>query len=405
VSASPRPSTPSRAASPANARVSLADLRASGGAFQWYEAAAVVQGLCRAINESPDPVTKTELTLHKVFLDPEGTISLEARPDPAGALPQVRTLLFEMLPRTEVARAQVLPESSLQDFSRALEGYERADRAEVIKEVRGRWRPSAMWAFDPIGKPETTPEAAAGAKDTARRRRRPRLVAGAVLVVAVVGGAGWVLSTPHLEAKIRTYAAAISSERPPTVAATVPAVTSGPPTAPGAKHPATVPARPPRSEGTAQPRSDGPVAGATARVVLSRDLGASGVTRSAPASSTPPGLSPAPTTPHAEPADAAVRPEVFDATQRDVVPPAFLDSGSIRPRATEARQPEAAALEVMVNERGTIDAVKAARSPRTLAESMQMMNDLSAAKTWRFRPAMRDGHPVKYRLVVRFGSS
>jgi hypothetical protein len=399
MSVSPRTSTPSRAASNSASRVSIADLRASGLALEWYEAAAIVQGLCRAINESHGPVTNTELALNNVFVDPEGTISIGDRPDPADALPQVRKLLCEMLPRTEVARAKILPDSSLPEFSRALEAYERADRVEVIKEVRGRWRPSAVWAFDQIGKPETTPEADSDTREPARRRRRPGLVAVAVLAAAVGGGA-WALSTPHLEAKMRTYAAAISSESQPTSAGTVSSLPSGEPTSIGAERPARAPARASRSESAARPRSDGQAAGAPVHVARSRHRVASGVTRSAAASLNPSGVPAALTTPNAEPADSAVTTQVFDATQRDVVPPSFLSSALMAPLAPEARQKDATAIEVMVNERGTIDAVKAYRTPRTLGESMQVMNDLSAAKTWRFRAAMRDGHPVRYRLVV-----
>jgi hypothetical protein len=400
VSASPRTSTPSHAASSADSRVSIADLRASGGAFQWYEAAAIIQGVCRAINESSGPVTNTELTLNKVFVEPEGTISISARPDPAGALPHVRKLLCEMLPRTEVARAEVLADSSLQAFSRALEAYERADRAEVIKDVRSRWRPPSVWTFDQVVKPETTPGAESETKDTARRRRTPSLVAVAVLAVAAGGVAAWVVSTPHLQGKMKTYAAAISPDRHPPTAAGLPSLPSGKPTATRAERPATAPARPPRSEMAAQPRSDVHVASSTNDVARSQDQVASDLTRSAPASLNPTALPIALTTTYAEPAPSAVSTQVFDAAQPDVVPPSFLSSESMRPRLTAASQADGAALEVTVNERGTIDGVKARRSARTLGESMQMMSDLSAAKSWRFRPAMRDGHPVKYRLVV-----
>jgi hypothetical protein len=400
MSVSPRTSTPSRSASNSASRVSIADLRASGLALEWYEAAAIVQGLCRAINESHGPVTNTELALNNVFVDPEGTISIGDRPDPADALPQVRKLLCEMLPRTEVARAKILPDSSLPEFSRALEAYERADRAGVIKDVRGRWRPSSVWAFDPIVTPETTAAADGVTPDTARRRLGPRLVAVAVLVAAAGGVAVWALNQPHLSAKMRTYAAAISSDGHPAVAARVPSLPSGPPTSSRVERAVTARARPPRAEMAARPRADVPAAGAADRVARSRGLVASGGTPSAPASLTPlerPAVAP---TPDAEPGALAVSTQVFDATARDVVPPSFLQSESITPRATEASPKDAAAIEVMVNEGGTIDAVKARSAPRTLAASMQMMSDLSAAKSWRFRPAMRDGRPVKYRLVV-----
>src|SRR4029079_8928747 len=96
VSAS-RQATESLPVSPADARLSMADLRACGVTLQWYEAVAIVQGICSAINDSNGPVTNTELTLGQVFLDPEGTISLGARPDPDGAHPQGRKLIVETL--------------------------------------------------------------------------------------------------------------------------------------------------------------------------------------------------------------------------------------------------------------------------------------------------------------------
>jgi len=90
---------------------------------------------------------------------------------------------------------------------------------------------------------------------------------------------------------------------------------------------------------------------------------------------------------------------VFDASQADVVPPVWMFPRSMPP-APEAGQTDSVSIEVMVNEHGTIDEAKAGRAPRSLAESMQIMNELSVAKNWRFRPATRDGHPVKYRLIV-----
>ena len=57
-------------------------------------------------------------------------------------------------------------------------------------------------------------------------------------------------------------------------------------------------------------------------------------------------------------------------------------------------------IEVLVNERGTVDAVRAVAPPRTLGESLLVTMGLSAAKSWSFQPALKDGRPVKYRTLV-----
>jgi len=59
---------------------SIADLLASGVVLEWHEAVAIMQGLCLAINASPDSTTEAKLTLDQVFVDPGGTIRLGVRP-------------------------------------------------------------------------------------------------------------------------------------------------------------------------------------------------------------------------------------------------------------------------------------------------------------------------------------
>ena len=53
-------------------------------------------------------------------------------------------------------------------------------------------------------------------------------------------------------------------------------------------------------------------------------------------------------------------------------------------------------IELLVNEEGNVANVRLVSSP----SRMQPMMLLSAAKTWKFRPAVRDGRPVKYRLRI-----
>jgi TonB family protein len=57
-------------------------------------------------------------------------------------------------------------------------------------------------------------------------------------------------------------------------------------------------------------------------------------------------------------------------------------------------------IAVVVNPNGTVDSVKAVNAPVTLGESVMLTAALSAVKAWHFRPAIKDGAPVKYRQIV-----
>ena len=51
-------------------------------------------------------------------------------------------------------------------------------------------------------------------------------------------------------------------------------------------------------------------------------------------------------------------------------------------------------IEVVVDESGDVQHVKLLSRPSPVLAAML----LSAAKTWKFRPAFHDGEPVRYRL-------
>ena len=57
-------------------------------------------------------------------------------------------------------------------------------------------------------------------------------------------------------------------------------------------------------------------------------------------------------------------------------------------------------LEVLVGETGQVESVKLRGQPRHLGQALLVTMNLSAAKTWRFLPAVKDGRPVKYRKLV-----
>jgi len=58
-------------------------------------------------------------------------------------------------------------------------------------------------------------------------------------------------------------------------------------------------------------------------------------------------------------------------------------------------------LEVVISQRGEVERIKLLSPPRRMVDVMA----LSAAKMWRFDPALKDGAPVRYRLVLTPGST
>jgi periplasmic protein TonB len=101
----------------------------------------------------------------------------------------------------------------------------------------------------------------------------------------------------------------------------------------------------------------------------------------------------------AEPDDRAMAPEVppgpFTEADAGVEPPVL-----IYPQLPSDPQPAPPAsaphFELLVNERGEVDQVRLRTSDVRFQDRMMV----SAAKAWRFRPAMRDGQPVRYRVRV-----
>jgi len=89
---------------------------------------------------------------------------------------------------------------------------------------------------------------------------------------------------------------------------------------------------------------------------------------------------------------------IYSSRDADVTPPVILWPQQLGRIPTLGE--DQTLIEVVVNPDGSVAQVKARESPRTLDESMVMTMSLSAAKSWIFRPAYKDGRPVRYRQLV-----
>jgi hypothetical protein len=85
---------------------------------------------------------------------------------------------------------------------------------------------------------------------------------------------------------------------------------------------------------------------------------------------------------------------IYTAADLDVAPP-ILRSADL-PRWQPSGGFHVDALEVMVSQQGGVERIRLVSEPRRMIDMMQ----LSAAKMWRFDPALKDGEPVRYRLVL-----
>jgi hypothetical protein len=110
-------------------------------------------------------------------------------------------------------------------------------------------------------------------------------------------------------------------------------------------------------------------------------------------------LAAAPDAPVAAPASteapaAVVDDTIYSEKDRDVVPP---QTSEILPGPTFARwTTRTNAMEVIVSETGDVERVRLVTPPQRMPD----MIVLSRAKVWKFKPAMKDGRPVRYRLLL-----
>ena len=102
-----------------------------------------------------------------------------------------------------------------------------------------------------------------------------------------------------------------------------------------------------------------------------------------------------------EAVDAVAEAMIYSANDRDVTPPVAAYPRLPAEPPTRIPAGDLSTLELLVDETGQVESVKLQGRPRHLGEALLVTVNLSAAKTWRFLPAVKDGRPVKYRKLVQ----
>src|SRR5262249_23217859 len=115
--------------------------------------------------------------------------------------------------------------------------------------------------------------------------------------------------------------------------------------------------------------------------------------------STPPpppvALAPEPVqTPVAPPPPAA--PRIYTAVDSNVVPPVVLQQ-DLPPYPGQLIIPRQGMIDIVIDENGVVQAASITQSVTRQYDVLAV----AAAKTWRYRPAMLNGVPVRYRKAVQ----
>jgi hypothetical protein len=99
-------------------------------------------------------------------------------------------------------------------------------------------------------------------------------------------------------------------------------------------------------------------------------------------------------TPAAPTSVAVVDDTIYSEQDRDVVPP--YTSEALPGPTISSWTTRTNAMEVIVSETGAVERVRMVRAPQRMPDTFV----LSRAKVWKFTPAIKDGRPVRYRLLL-----
>ena len=415
--------------------ITVAELRAQHLLHLWHEAVAIVQELAECLGRQGPAAHVPDLEHVAVEANGELTIlpggpsldppvqqlarTLDTLLDGTSAPAELRCLVSENTGETPT-------QGSIEEFARALAIFERPDRRNDIASIAARDPNAAVQSkmeseLDRL-RAKTRESAQTRATETRasrsgtgpRRWRRP--VAVAVFVLVVGAALPSVLLWRHPDRRVATSSAlrtfvsrsegfltrlvqsgltAITGPRTvesPLEGSDAPAVASPPASDPTRRSPDA-----PRSAGVGggpmrrapPPASDreppappslasGPVTGGQ------EPGGAAGLDAGSQAAPDPWALS------RAAPAIESAS-NIYSASDPSVVPAVMLRSYL----ASVASEGGSGELEIVVSETGVVERVRLI-SPHHFQARMLV----AAAKAWQFRPALKDGRPVKYRLRV-----
>lgn len=393
---------------------SLADVLASDPKPSWQESVALVQAIAAQLGADPVPAAED------LLLEEDGTLTFgfageSSRPqvaDLAGLLERLLAGVPAPQSLLDLVHENARPEpahATVAGFCRALQFYERPNRAADLAAVGGRVagvQPRAEPTPEPAAsvpepirpepeKPTTTVTSSPAIRALRGIRFSPgELAVGAtaVVLIAVFALAGALLGSRPPSDSGRRLASAASSPVEATTAPAEPSTTTDEPSGVG-------------SSGRTGPDRDGRERPSARRRVARAPQGAPHKPARARAAQAPRPVSGARA---ASPLLTLPRPSVqFPVVAWNAIPPdprvySADDAGVTPPRMLRQLLPDVAPqaasgyLDVVVDARGYVETVKLISA----ATRLEDFGLIAAAKAWKFSPALVAGRPVKCRLRV-----
>ena len=394
--------------SSSNERVTVDYLLERQVSLEWQEAVALVLEVAEMLERGRAlPATRS------VALTPAGSVEfLSGRAESGEPVGRLAEMLNALLPEERSTQLRLIVSTagpsgasykSVGEFSEALQYFERPGRRNLLAEVYGR----ALQA--PLRSEGVEPKKEKGLDQAKKPSRIHRVVvpAAAVLLlgVAVVAGLAYLeLQDPGSVSERAGSLEGLTSSTWDTVV------------------------------GAGRQLSDSATSDLAAVFERMRGIGSEGegdvepsalvdagtppgeLSSSAGATSVVPTSSPAPEVGSGRGALSAESPEVaidtpdpsetvieplfpdveFDGGDLGVLPPVTLGTGLRTVTDGDPLQGEFAVVEAIVSAAGEVEKVRLVSPPRSVHEAML----LSAIKAWRFRPATKDDHSVRYRHLI-----
>jgi hypothetical protein len=397
----------------------LSDILARNIALEWFEAVAIVRDVADCIDEASGRAGVPDLD--QVQIAPDGVVAVSAlgrTDDPVRRLGQ---LLLACLVQSEppvqlrlVASQATAPEppfSSTRHFADALAYFERPDRRSVLRLLYAR---AASMSSAPVVTQtpsldlmvplNTEMQQAPAQKTRPARRAAPSrrgvaaIAAGVVLIVATTTYSQFRPGGGPSQEDVAAAASKASDTIGTTLVKGLSAVSESVGLGrlvPAEGTPGTTPApvKPPAERPAVSPTRGRPVAAVAPPSFKLFDLeAAKPIPVGVPVP--PPTIKPSAALPEAP--VPAPDDTIYSADDPAITPPVGVRPQLPKVLPSEIQRDRLSQIELIVLPDGTVGSVKLLGRQRNVLEAML----LSAAKAWKFTPAMKGDQPVTYRKLV-----
>jgi hypothetical protein len=401
---------------------SVAQVLTPGFSRSWYEAVAVVQEVAAQLSTGMSVPSPNDLTFDESGALVFGFAS-ESGGSPVAALGRLLDGLLDGIDAPAALRDLAKENSrdnpshaTVEGFSRALAFYERPNRSADLQALASRIR--AVPATNPDSEFERLREKVAGTEETSPRKpqRRQLTQREKVMAASAVGVAVLIAIVAAARATVPSGSFGLSGTREK-LAETVSSGLSKIGISGGAQT-GTMGAAPAgaRAQHAEAPLAERQVASTTGQRRRAADIvlpaprrsvrpqsqsnqvhtwleGISSPAASAPQPPLDAGQSAVLAMAVPETGDVSSQPRVFSSADIEVRPPTLLRQQLPKEPAPGV---DTGYFDIIVSELGEVEQVKLI-SPRRLFQERMLV---SAAKAWRFKPAVLNGGPVKYRVRV-----